>query len=215
MMPAMEQETIKETTELGLRKCMQGRCPQPSVCVGVIILLTIVIAAGMSDVVLLSTTNCPFNVEVIPIFLTLLFVVSVVRSLIYTCNSQNTSPLMQEQGESLIPNEDTDTCTSARIPRHNTARWRTFYKRRVSTTAVITFCLLDCIPIVLCVLWIYALMKHSAFDDLHESICKTRFWYSVAQSVLFTFLSFVGLIVALRTVISYLWQSDMLQQETL
>ncbi len=105
----MEEET---NTDMKLR---QGWCPPAPVWVGLVIVMTIVMAAGVSDIVLLATSNCSFHVEVIPIILTLFFVVSLVETLfIYKRSERNTSPLIGEESHPLISGEEGDTFATAR-----------------------------------------------------------------------------------------------------
>lgn len=175
-----------------------------SVWIGIVVVMSIVILVGISDIVLLSMSKCSFHLEVIPIFLMLFFVISTVETvLIYRTKNRNALVFTSEQDDSLLPEEEEREVPLMEGMQDTTSRVQR--KCRLSGAVAFTFGLLDCIPMVLCLVWIYILIAHSVVDE--ENICKIRFWYSVAQATFFSALSFVGVIVALGTVLCYLCRS--------
>lgn len=167
-------------------------------CVGQSFLLTILLAVGISNIVLLTNSSCSFRVEAIPILITCIFGFSVLdHAFMCIYNRRRVHdelPFMQQQRDPLIQAQNMDYFAAANPTKDNMAWLVKFYNTRVSTAGALMSILLDCIPFALCTLWIYALVTHSASSHLQEPICQTRFWYSLAQSVVFTPLSFCGII---------------------
>ena len=160
--------------------------------------MAILLAAGISNTVLLTTRYCFFPVEAIPIIITCLFGVSAIdQAIVYMYNQRkipNESPLMQQQRDPLIQAQPMDYCTAAKPTKDYMVWLVKFYNMRMSTVGVVMLCVLDCIPFALCALWIYALViLHAASGHLQEPLCKTRFWYSLAQCTLFTPISCCGI----------------------
>lgn len=178
----------------------QDRCQQTHVQVGIAITMSIVIAVGVSDIVLLSISKCSFHIEIMPIILVIYFVISTTKKILI-----HKTHLPQEQHEPLLTRDDkhTEDGTSG----GKTSHLRKWYTGKRVPAVVIMAGILDCFPITLCVLWIYVLCAHLDINDMHGNICEIRYWYSVAQTAFFTLLSLAGMTVGIRTVVTYLYKT--------
>jgi hypothetical protein len=202
------EETNTSASSLRLQKDTeqkQGEYHFTAQVIGLAITMTIMLAVGVSDAVLLSISKCSFHIEIMPIVLTVYFVIGTTEKIfVYMQSARNKSQLTQKQCEPLIQNEDRVNKSAADgRTGGNTIHWVECYKRkRMSMTIILG--LLDCFPVTLCALWIYYLCTYSDINDTHKGICKTRYWYSVAQATFFTTLSLSGMASAIWTAMRYL-----------
>ena len=172
----------------------QGHLLSP-ICAVQSLVVTILLAVCISDIVLLITSYCSFQVEAIPIGITCIFGLGAVdKACVYLYKQHDASSLMLQQRDPLLQAQNMDDFHTAKPPKDYMACLGKCYNKRMSTVGVGILCVLDCIPFALCTLWIYALLVHPTVSQIQEPICQTRYWYSLAQSTLFTPLSFCGII---------------------
>lgn len=174
-----------------------------------IILGTIILIMCASNVVVLTTTTtyCHFQMEVIQIIICVLLA-AIITAGAFTSKyntKESKAPCdettcKEETRDLLIHDKDYPDCfTLDGVHKHNIGTSFRIQRGIRSKTVDVMFPLLTCIPLILCGVLIHDIVMHFFSKTLEDTVCKGRFWFSVAQSA---FISAISFFLVLRAILN-------------